>query len=139
ALMNAPRYATSDYTQLFLEEMNRRTNDVPAVQTRFSIVSPGFSFAIWALEDWAARDESQAEIQQMIQARINTVPGLQSFVFAPPSLPGAGGGLPISYVVQSTGPPDQVFEVAEEIRLAAQQSGRFIIVQNSMSYDLPQV
>jgi multidrug efflux pump len=60
-------------------------------------------------------------------------------VFSPPSLPGAGGGLPISYVIQSTGPSDQVYEVAEEIRQKAQATGRFIVVQNSMSFDAPQV
>jgi multidrug efflux pump len=41
------------------------------------------------------------------------VAGVEAFVFAPPSLPGAGGGLPISLVLQSTGDPSTVYEVAE--------------------------
>ena len=64
---------------------------------------------------------------------------MQALVFAPPSLPGAGGGLPISVVLQSTGDPSQVYEVAEEIRQKAQATGRFIIVQNSLAFDAPQV
>ncbi|MFN4172061.1 MAG: efflux RND transporter permease subunit, partial [Pseudorhodobacter sp.] len=87
----------------------------------------------------AARDRSQAQIQADLQARIAPVAGLQAFVFAPPSLPGAGGGLPISLVLQSTGDPSQVYEVAEQIRAEAQSSGRFIVVQNSLKFDTTQL
>src|SRR5690606_11403636 len=45
----------------------------------------------------------------------------------------------ISIVIQSTGEASQVYEVAEQIRREAQASGRFIIVQNSLSFDAPQV
>src|SRR5690606_14529419 len=71
-------------------------------------------------------------------ARISKVAGVEAFIFAPPSLPGTGGGLPISIALQSTGPSDQVFELAEEIKNEAQATGQFIIVQNSMSYNAPQ-
>src|SRR5690606_24180239 len=63
----------------------------------------------------------------------------EALVFAPPSLPGAGGGLPISIVVRSTGEASQVYEVAEEIKKKAEESGRFIVVQNSLAFDAPQV
>ena len=92
-----------------------------------------------ALLDWAERTRSQSEIQQQIQGTLDTAPGVQGYVFAPPSLPGAGGGLPISMVIQSIHSPDRVFEIAEEIRLKAMQSGMFMVVQNSLSFDAPQV
>jgi multidrug efflux pump len=63
---------------------------------------------------------------------------VQAFVFAPPSLPGTGGGLPISIALQSTGPADTVFALAEEIKNEAQASGQFIIVQNSLSFNAPE-
>ena len=85
------------------------------------------------------RDRSQAEIQADLQARLAPIAGVQAFVFAPPSLPGAGGGLPISFVVQSTGDPAQVYEVAEQIRQEAEASGRFIVVQNSLNFDTTQL
>ncbi len=40
--------------------------------------------------------------------------------------------------MRSTGEASKVFEVAEEIKQKAQASGRFIVVQNSMSYNAPQ-
>lgn len=143
AILNGPRYATLDYTDAFTAEIGKRTADIAEVQTSFSVAGMGGSaatgFYIWALKDWSERSRSQAEIQAEIQATLDGSPGLQGYVFAPPSLPGAGGGLPISMILQSIHSPDRVFEVAEEIRLKAMQSGKFIVVQNSLAFDAPQV
>ncbi|MCL4066240.1 efflux RND transporter permease subunit [Pseudomonas sp. GX19020] len=142
ALMNAPRYATLDYTQAFATEITNRTKDIEEVETYFSVAgmgTPNTGFYIWALKDWANRGRSQEEIKQQIQGVLDNAPGMQSFVFAPPSLPGAGGGLPISMVIQSIHAPERVVEVADEIYQKAMASGLFIVVQNSMSFDAPQV
>ncbi len=109
ALMNAPRYATLDYTQAFATEITNRTKDIEEVETYFSVAgmgTPNTGFYIWALKDWANRSRSQEEIKQQIQGVLDNAPGMQSFVFAPPSLPGAGGGLPISMVIQSIHAPN---------------------------------
>ena len=42
-------------------------------------------------------------------------------------------------VVQSIHAPERVAEVAEEIRIKAQMSGKFIVVQNSLNFDAPEV
>ncbi len=143
AILNGPRYATLNYTAAFTDEIAARTKDIEEVQTSFSVAGFGGAgnsgFYIWALKDWSDRDRGQAEIQAQIQGSLDGAPGLQGYVFAPPSLPGAGGGLPISMVLQSIHAPERVFEIAEEIRLKAMQSGMFIVMQNSLSYDAPQV
>jgi multidrug efflux pump len=143
ALVTAPPYATTQYTRTYTDQMRALTEDLPELEANFSIVGFGgqtnSGIALWALKDWAERDRSQAEIQQDIQARLSTVAGVQALVFAPPSLPGAGGGLPISLVIQSTGDPSQVYELAEQVRQEAQASGRFIFVQNSLAFDAQQV
>ncbi|NUB45286.1 efflux RND transporter permease subunit [Fertoebacter nigrum] len=143
ALVNGPRYATTDYTSLYTDQISELTADIPEVDVSFSIA--GFGGAtnsgiyIWALKDWAERDRSQAELQQEIQGRLGQVNGVQGFVFAPPTLPGAGGGLPVSLVIQSIFGPERVVEVAEEIKNKAMATGRFIVVQNSLSFDAPKV
>ena len=143
AILNAPRYASLDYTDAFTQEIAKRTADIAEVKTAFSVAGMGGSastgFYIWSLKDWADRTRSQAEVQVEIQSTLDRSAGLQGYVFAPPSLPGAGGGLPVSMVVQSIHSPDRVYEVAEEIRMKAMQSGRFIVVQNSLAFDAPQV
>ncbi len=143
AILNGPRYATLEYTDAFTREIARRTADIEEVQTSFSVAGMGGAsntgFYIWALKDWSERDRSQAAIQAQIQSTLDVAPGVQGYVFAPPSLPGAGGGLPISMVIQSIHAPERVVEIAEEIRQKAMQSGMFIVVQNSLSFDAPQV
>ncbi|KQZ79103.1 acriflavine resistance protein B [Mesorhizobium sp. Root157] len=143
ALVTAPRYATADYLNLYTDQIYDLTKDIPEIRASFSALGMGGAtntgFSVWAFKDWAERTRSQKELQADIQGRLSKVAGVQALVFAPPSLPGAGGGLPISMVIQSTGEPSQVYEIAEQIKQKAQASGRFIIVQNSLSFDAPQV
>jgi len=143
ALVNAPSYATTDYTDAYAGQMRELTRDLPELKANFSVIGFGgqtnSGFVVWALKDWSERERSQKQIQQDIQGRLAKVAGVEALVFAPPSLPGAGGGLPISLVIQSTGESSRVFEVAEEVRQKAQATGRFIVVQNSLAYNAQQV
>lgn len=143
SVLNGPRYATLDYTKLYTDRISELTRDIEEVKTEFSIAGinrqNNSGFYIWVMKDWADRTRSQAEIQQTIQAQLGEQTGVEAFVFAPPTLPGAGGGLPISVVIQSIYDPERVVEVADEVKAKAQASGRFIVVQNSMAYDSPEV
>ena len=143
SLVNAPPYATSAYTKTYTDQMRELTEDIPELRANFSIVGFGggtnSAINLWAFKDWADRDRSQNEIKADIQARLSKVAGVEALVFAPPSLPGAGGGLPISLVIQTTGEASRLYEVAEQVRQKAQESGRFIVVQNSLKFDADQV
>jgi multidrug efflux pump len=141
SVINAPAYATSNYTEAFTSDVVKATEDVPEMNVRFSVVGFGgtnSAFAGFGLKRWSERERSQSVIQQDVQNKINNVAGVQAFVFAPPTLPGTGGGLPVQFILRSTGEPSEVFEIAEEIKNRAQQSGRFIVVQNSLAFDQPQ-
>ncbi|RWM39017.1 efflux RND transporter permease subunit [Mesorhizobium sp.] len=143
SLVTAPRYATSDYTETYVNQMLGLVKDIPETRAQFSAVAFGgatnSAFVGFAFKDWADRKRGSKELQADIQGRLAKVAGVEAFVFAPPTLPGSGGGLPISMVVRSTGDPSEVFDQAEKIKNKAQASGRFIVVQNSMAYDAPQV
>ena len=141
SIVNAPAYATSNYTEAFTQDVVKATEAVPEVNVRFSVVGFGgtnSAFAGFGLKPWSERERGQAAIQQDVQMAINNVAGVQAFVFAPPTLPGTGGGLPVQFILRSTGDPDEVYEVAEEIKNRAQATGRFIVVQNSLAFDQPQ-
>ncbi|WP_420961752.1 efflux RND transporter permease subunit [Brucella sp. IR073] len=142
AQIQGPKYATSQYMKLYSDQMDNLTKDIPELRARFQIVGmdggTNSGIALWAFKDWSQRTKSQKMLQEEITQRLTKLAGVQAFAFALPSLPGAGGGLPISVVIQSTGPADQVYEMAEKIKNEAQASGQFIIVQNSLSYDSPQ-
>ncbi|MER8526029.1 efflux RND transporter permease subunit [Mesorhizobium sp. M0814] len=144
SLVTAPRYATSDYTETYVNQILGLVKDLPETRAQFSAVAFGggqtnSAFVGFAFKDWADRTRNSKEIQQDITGRLSKVAGVEAFVFAPPTLPGSGGGLPITMVVRSTGDASQVYEAAEDIKNKAQASGRFIVVQNSMTFDAPQV
>ena len=140
-LVNAPKYATAEYTQHFASGFTRAGETIPEIDDTFLIVGidgAGGGFVGFKLKEWSERTKKAAVTKQDIQNLLNENAGVQAFIFAPPSLPGSSGGLPIQYVLRTTGDPSQAYEVAEEIRKRALASGRFIVVQNSASYETPQ-
>ncbi|MEZ0172351.1 efflux RND transporter permease subunit [Microvirga sp. TS319] len=139
-LVNAPRYATADYTQEFSKQFTGAAEHIPEIDASFLIVGidgGGGGFVGFKLKPWDQREKKGPQTKQEIQNLLNENGGLQAFVFAPPSLPGAGGGLPIQYVLRTIGDPAQAYEVGEQVRQRAQKSGKFIVVQNSISYETP--
>src|SRR5690606_32843125 len=119
---------------------------VPETIRRFSVVGFGGGgqsaagnrgIAVWGFKSWADRERTTAEIQQQIQGGLSKIPGVEALVFSPPSLPGTGG-LPVQYVIRSIGSADQVYDVAEQIKAKAMQTGKFFVVQDSLAFDLPQ-
>lgn len=138
--ITAPKYANSDYTQLFAYDFTKAAEKIPEIDDGFLIVGidgGGSGFVGFKLKEWSKRTRKPAAIQQEIAALLGESAGIQAFVFSPPSLPGGGDGLPIQYVVRSTNEMPRVYEVAEQIRQKAQASGKFIVVQNSITYETP--
>ncbi len=66
SLVTAPRYATTPYTQRYVDQIGDLTKDIPEVRARFSITglngATNSAFSVWALKDWADRSRSQKVI-----------------------------------------------------------------------------
>src|SRR5690606_33331575 len=59
SIINAPRYATADYTQLYADQFNQLTDGVEGVDTRFQVIGFGgtnTAFSVWALKPWDQRE-----------------------------------------------------------------------------------
>jgi multidrug efflux pump len=139
-LVQVPQYATADYTQTFAAQFTNAAEKIPEIDDNFLIVGidgGGGGFVGFKLKEWSERTKKGAQTKQEIQNLLNQNAGVQAFVFAPPSLPGAGGGLPIQYALRTIGDPSQAYEVAEQVKQRAMKSGKFIVVQNSMTYQTP--
>jgi multidrug efflux pump len=96
-----------------------------------------FSGAI--LQSWEKRNVTQNDVQGKLQQRLGGIGGLETVVFGPSSLPGAGGGLPIQFVVGSTQEMGVVHQVAERLLQGARESGRFAFIQSDLHFDRQQV
>jgi multidrug efflux pump len=139
-LVNAPKYATADYTQAFSKQFTGAAEKIPEIDDSFLIVGidgGGGGFVGFKLKEWSEREKKGPVTKQEIQNLLNENAGVQAFVFAPPSLPGGGDGLPIQYVLRTIGDSSQAYEIGEQIRQRAMKSGKFIVVQNSISYETP--
>lgn len=90
------------------------------------------------MKPWGERERTLMELLPVIQDKANRNAGLQSVAFTLPPMPGAGGGLPVQFVVTSTDEPLAMYDVARPLLDAAWQSGLFAFADIDMKYDRPQ-
>ncbi len=85
------------------------------------------------------RKRSQMEIQPEVQAKVGRIAGFQTGVIPRPSLPGAGRGLPLQFVITSDADYDRLDQVADQLIGKAMQSGRFMFLQKDIELTRPKV
>ncbi|MBT8442642.1 MAG: efflux RND transporter permease subunit, partial [Gammaproteobacteria bacterium] len=90
------------------------------------------------LRPWNERERNLMQLLPEIQQRAMGVAGLQSVAFGLQPLPGAGGGLPVQFVIGSTEPTLSIYEVSQQLVGAAYESGLFAYADIDMKYDRPQ-
>jgi multidrug efflux pump len=90
------------------------------------------------LKPWNEREQTQTELIPVVQSLANGIAGLQSAAFGLPAMPGAGSGLPVQFVVSSTKPQLEVFEVGRELVQKAYASGLFVFATLDVKYDRPE-
>ncbi|RWF38900.1 MAG: efflux RND transporter permease subunit, partial [Mesorhizobium sp.] len=70
SIVTAPRYATSDYTETYVNQILGLVRDIPETRAQFSAVAFGGAtngaFVGFAFKDWAERSRSSKEIQEDI-------------------------------------------------------------------------
>lgn len=97
------------------------------------------AFAGMSMKDWEERAQSQFDIMPELQDRVNGVAGLQSAVFPPPALPGAGGGTPVQWVIGTTEETEALYDAVQRVLERARQSGKFDFIETDLHYDRLQV
>ena len=136
----APQTATLEYLEKYGAELQSQFEQTPGYDESFMLLGsfgPDTVFGGFKLKPWDERDISQFEVQPMLQESVAEVTGLRTSIFTQPSVPGAGQGLPLQFVITSAQPYAQIAEVADEILGKAMQSGLFGFVQKSIEFDRP--
>ncbi len=100
--------------------------------------SPSSGAALSVLKPWSARHRGAAEVAQTVTGLASSISGLDAAAILPPPLPGAGGGLPVQFVVSSTADHARVVEVANDLMQRAMASGKFVYADNDLKFDQPQ-
>jgi multidrug efflux pump len=90
------------------------------------------------LKPWNQRSRDAATLATEFGGAASAISGLNVAAVLPPSLPGAGSGLPVQFVVSSTQDHARVVEVANELLQRALASGKFVYGDNNLKFDQPQ-
>jgi len=140
--------ATLEQTQLYTDRLNPIIQEqMPEVDVRFMILgfdpasglaNPSGGMTGLVLKPWGQRTRGAAEMVNALSGHAAGISGLKLAAVLPPSLPGAGAGLPVQFVVSSTADHARVVEVADELMRRALASGKFVYADNDLKYDMPQ-
>ena len=104
----------------------------------FQLDVPGQSIAGMVLKPWDERKATSNQIQPIIQQEVaQKVAGAQVVAFQPPPLPGSVG-LPVQFIINTTGAFGPLNEVAQNFLKEANSSGMFIFVNTDLKIDRPQ-
>jgi len=136
----APQTATLEYLERYGGELQERFEQLPGYDESFMLLgsfSPNTVFGGFKLKPWEQREVSQFDVEPLLQREVDEVTGLRTSVFTRPSVPGAGQGLPLQFVITTAQAYEQLDEVADELLGRAMQSGLFMFVQKSIAFDRP--
>jgi multidrug efflux pump len=136
---SAPRYANLAYTDYFLNEVVNIWKGIPEFSHSWQVIFPNTNFGGITLHPWADRERTQQEVHAEFQKKLSKVAGMELFAFGTPPLPGFDAGLPVSFVVASTEDYEEVMRVGEELLKAANESGLFIFITQTLDFDRPEV
>ena len=97
------------------------------------------SFAGMLLSPWDQRELSAMEMIPQIQSALDQQPGLQSFAFNPPSLPGASGNTPVEFILKTQQSYDQLYGVVQQVLEKARESGKFYFIKSDFNFSKPEI
>ncbi|MDF1655729.1 MAG: efflux RND transporter permease subunit [Coxiellaceae bacterium] len=142
-MANGPQYANIDYTTKFSNMLGpviaKNKNSAMYFIINGADGGPNSVIGGVRLKTWSQRDDSESEVLQQLQSKLQQNPGLRVNLFEPPALPMGGNFFPIDFVIKSTGDFKQLYKISEELLTKARKSGYFLFLQNSLQFNKPQV
>ena len=135
-IQGAPN-ATYQQMELYSKQMFDSAVTLPEYYGVFQRVGGNSGFGGVLFTPWSDRKRSAAELQNVLQQRWSHIAGAQIAAFQQPALPGSFG-LPLQFVITTTEPPQNLYEVTEALLARARASGMFFFINSDMKIDKPQ-
>ncbi|TDJ70276.1 MAG: multidrug efflux protein [Proteobacteria bacterium] len=136
-----PETATIEYTRHYAQQILEVYESIPEYKESFFMLgfggSPNNLFGGFKMGPPHTRERAQSEIEPELQHKLASVAGLQVSAFPRPSLPGAGRGLPIQFVILSAADYAELDRVADELLDRALASHKFIFLQKAVEFSRP--
>jgi multidrug efflux pump len=135
-----PPNATVEQMQAYQDQLFQTMRSIPEYDATFQIIgqpSVNQAFGGMLLKPWNERKRSSTQIQQYLQDKWNHIAGARIAAFQFPALPGAQG-LPLQFVITTTEPIENLYDVANQVLDKAKASGRFWFIDSDLKIDKPQ-
>ena len=136
-----PQTATIDYDAAYTREIIQAFETVPEYKESFLLLGFGgekhIVFGGFKMPPPSQRERSQMQVQPELQGKLANIAGFQVAVIPRPSLPGAGRGLPLQFVIVTDADHEQLDQIADQLIGRAMQSGRFIFLQKDIELARP--
>ncbi len=129
--------ATIDQRLMYARQVYETFAKHPETDHVFQLDVPGQSIAGMVLKPWDERTMTSNQLQPIIQGQVAGISGAQIVAFQPPPLPGSNG-LPVQFVITTTGDFGPLNEVAQAFLQEALKSGMFIFLNTDLKIDQPQ-
>src|SRR5487761_508177 len=129
--------ATLEQRQLYANQIYDIYKKFPETDHVFQLNTPTQVIGGMVLKPWSERKKTATVLQAAVQQQIGGIAGSQSALFQPPSLPGARG-LPVQFVITTTEPFANLYDVSQQFLQDALKSGQYIFLQSDLRIDLPQ-
>ncbi|PQJ68270.1 multidrug efflux RND transporter permease subunit [Photobacterium angustum] len=135
---NAPSNANLDYIEDTMNQVNKVLTDQKSVeyaQVFSGIPASNQAFGLATLKPWSERDQSQAEVANDVAKKIKDIPQMSVAAFQMPSLPGAGGGFPVQFVITTPNNFKSLFQVASDMLTKVKDNPMFVFSDLNLKYD----
>src|SRR5580698_8908076 len=135
-----PPNATIAQMQDYEDQKYRIMAALPEHDAVFQIVgqpSINQAFGGVLLKTWGERKRTADDVQKELQEKFNHIAGARVAVFQFPALPGSQG-LPLQFVITTTEPVENLYEVANQVKEKAEASGLFFFIDSDLKLDKPQ-
>jgi multidrug efflux pump len=129
--------STIDQRQIYSREIYRIGASHTETGHVFQLDVPGQSIAGYVLKPWDQRSMTSNKLQPIMQQQLGGIAGAQVVAFQPPPLPGSNG-LPIQFIINTTGAFEPLNDVAQKFLQEALATGRFIFLNTDLKIDAPQ-
>ncbi|MBS0272435.1 MAG: efflux RND transporter permease subunit [Proteobacteria bacterium] len=136
--LTASPNASLRQTQLYSQKVFDIFSNFPETDHTFQLDGlNGLNISLggMVLKPWDKRQQTTIQLQPIVQGELSQVSGGKIAAFQPSSLPGAGSGLPMQFVIQTTESYDLLNEVAQAIIGKAYESGLFAYLDSDLKID----
>lgn len=129
--------ATLEQRQFYGQQLYELVAKRPETATLFQIDTSTQVISGWVLKPWDQRSATTKTLQPEFQNLLNTIAGIRSVAFQPSPLPGSNG-LPIQFVIGTTGSFDELNGISQKFMADALATGQFIFLDTDLKIDKPQ-